>query len=60
MNSRRQWLLVVLVALFLLPFLIAPGFGSVEMGLWLLMLATWSVGFFVWAKRPTHRHPGAR
>ena len=44
MNSRRKSLLVVLLILLLLP-LVVGGVGTVELSLWLVLLAAWAFAF---------------
>ncbi len=49
MNRRRHTLLWLLILLVGLP-LVAGDLGTVEVGIWLLLLAAWVVAFFTWAK----------
>lgn len=48
MNGRRKMLLVVLVLLVLLPML--GSIGTVELTIWILLLAAWTWAFLFWAK----------
>jgi hypothetical protein len=50
-NSRRKSLLLVLLVLLLLP-LALGGIGTVELMVWVLLLAAWLVAFVVWARNP--------
>ena len=52
MNSRRKSLLLVLLVLLLLP-LALGGVGTVELTVWVLLLAAWLVAFVVWARKPS-------
>ncbi len=50
MNSRRKSLLVVLLILVFLPVAIG-GIGTVELTLWLALLAVWAFAFATWGGR---------
>ena len=52
MNSRRKSLLLVLLVLLLLP-LALGSIGTVELIVWVLLLAAWLVAFVVWARNPS-------
>ena len=49
MNRRRKSLLVVLLILVLAPIGLG-GLGTVELGIWLLLLGAWILALVFWAK----------
>ena len=54
MTERRRWLLLGLLPLFGVLFL--GGIGTVELVLWLALLAGWLLAFVTWG-RGSHKAP---